>query len=86
MTAEAVITVNRSCWPARGAHALINRDLLESACYRPYHHWAFGGIEDVISLAVVLLFAITTNHPFIQGNKRTAFAAMTFFWKIMVCI
>jgi len=33
----------------------------------------------VISLAVVLVFAIAANHPFIQGNKRTAFAAMIFF-------
>ncbi|MBA3812359.1 MAG: type II toxin-antitoxin system death-on-curing family toxin [Caulobacteraceae bacterium] len=60
-------------------HVLISRDLLEAACSRPYHHWAFGGIEDVVALSVILLFAIAENHPFIQGNKRTAFAAMVFF-------
>lgn len=80
MTADAVVAINRELLAGAGEpHALIDRGLLESACQRPYHHWAFGGVEDLISLAVVLVFAIAANHPFVQGNKRTAFAAMVFF-------
>lgn len=29
--------------------------------------------EDIIAAAAVLLFGIITLHPFIEGNKRTAF-------------
>jgi death-on-curing protein len=33
----------------------------------------------VAKLATLLLFAIAENHAFLQGNKRTAFAAMVGF-------
>jgi len=32
-----------------------------------------------VSLAVTLLFALARNHPFEQGNKRTAFEAALIF-------
>jgi death-on-curing protein len=52
---------------------------LIGACQRPNNHWHYDGIEDIVSLSVVLLFGIAKNHPFIQGNKRTGFAAMVMF-------
>jgi death-on-curing protein len=57
----------------------LSRELVESACDRPHNHWAYDGVEDVVSLAAILLFGIAANHAFLQGNKRTAFAAMSFF-------
>ena len=53
--------------------------LLEGALARPYSHWTYGGEADVVALAITLLFAITSNHPFAQGNKRTAFEAAILF-------
>lgn len=52
--------------------------LLESAVARPINHWHYGE-RDVVALAVALLLGIARNHPFLQGNKRTAFAAADYF-------
>lgn len=50
----------------------MKRNELESACARPRNLWAYEGEEDVLALAVALLAGIAHNHPFAQGNKRTA--------------
>lgn len=60
-------------------HALISRELLESACARPQHLWTYDQTADVADLATSLTFGIAKNHPFAQGNKRTAFYAMIGF-------
>lgn len=36
-------------------------------------------MEDVVVLAVRLLFAIAESHAFVQGNKRTGFVAAVMF-------
>jgi death on curing protein len=59
-------------------HFLRDRGLLESALARPRNFFGFGE-EDVVVLAVVLMAGIARAHPFEQGNKRTAFAAMRLF-------
>jgi death-on-curing protein len=51
---------------------------LESALARPINHWHYGE-ADVVALAVALLLGVARNHPFLQGNKRTAFAAAEYF-------
>jgi death on curing protein len=52
--------------------------LLESAVARPRNHWTYGETDTVI-LAVALLLGIARNHPFEQGNKRTAYTAADSF-------
>jgi len=59
-------------------HGLLSREGLESACAKPHNHWAYGETDPAV-LATELLFGIARNHPFQQGNKRTAFAAMIGF-------
>lgn len=52
-------------------------DMLESACFRP--QTALGGVlkyYTVESAAAALLHALVNNHPFYNGNKRTALVAM----------
>jgi death on curing protein len=56
-------------------HLLRDRGLLESALARPQHLWAYTGEQDIARLAAALLFGIAKNHPFAQGNKRTAWTA-----------
>ncbi len=52
--------------------------LLDSALGRPRHLFAYGS-TDPLDLAAALAFGIAKNHPFHDGNKRTAFmAAYTF--------
>jgi death on curing protein len=56
-------------------HALIDQGLLESALGRPLNLWLYKDEQDLVRLATALLFGIARNHPFQQGNKRTAWTA-----------
>ncbi len=60
-------------------HLVRDVGLLESAVYRPQQHYAFQDERDTVTLAVILLVGIARNHPFEQGNKRTAFEAAAIF-------
>jgi death-on-curing protein len=59
-------------------HVVRDMSGLESAIGRPINHWHYGE-TDVVALAVALLLGVARNHPFLQGNKRTAFAAADYF-------
>jgi death on curing protein len=56
------------------------RDLgaLESALFRPQS----GYYKDLIEEASALLESLTINHPFLDGNKRAAFAITDVFLNI----
>jgi death-on-curing protein len=55
-----------------------NLGLLDSALAAPRHHYTYGE-RDIFVLAAAYAYGITRNHPFLDGNKRTAFlAAYTF--------
>lgn len=56
-------------------HALRDAGLLESAWAKPQNRWAYENETDVVRLAVALMAGVAQNHPFQQGNKRTAFEA-----------
>lgn len=51
---------------------------LESALFRPQT----GYYEDIVAEAAALLESLAINHPFIDGNKRIAFAAADVFLRI----
>ncbi|MET0597623.1 MAG: type II toxin-antitoxin system death-on-curing family toxin [Mesorhizobium sp.] len=61
-----------------GAAGVRDEGLLESALYRPLQKEAYGE-PDLCDLAAAYLFGIVKNHPFIDGNKRTTFAAADLF-------
>lgn len=66
-----------------GSPELRSRDLLESAVAAPGA--AFGGesvFSDVIEVAAAYLFYLCSNHPFVDGNKRTALGACIVFLKL----
>jgi death on curing protein len=52
--------------------------LLESALARPKNLGGYGS-PDVAALAEAYGFGIARNHPFADGNKRTAFVAIELF-------
>lgn len=52
---------------------------LASAPMRPRQLFHYDGVEDLAALAVRLMMAVVTAHPFEQGNKRTGFAAAEVF-------
>ena len=63
-----------------GSEGLRDPDLLDSAVAQPMA--AFGGQflnRDLFEMAAALLTSLVMNHPFVDGNKRTAVAsALTF--------
>ena len=61
-----------------GADGLRDFGLLESALARPINKFAYGE-SDLAALAAAYGFGIARNHPFIDGNKRTALASMIVF-------
>jgi death on curing protein len=63
-------------------HAVISRDLLESAAGRPRTYLAYNETASIVELGVVLIEAIGKNHCFVQGNKRTAFHAGIAFMRV----
>ena len=61
-----------------GPSGLRDRGLLESALARPLNQYAYGK-EDVAALAAAYGFGLAQNHPFVDGNKRTALLAVVTF-------
>src|SRR6202166_188445 len=61
-----------------GSHGVRDQGLLEAALYRPQT----GYYADLIEEAAALWESLGQNHPFIDGNKRTAFAATYTFLEI----
>ena len=64
-----------------GASGLRDESLLESALAAPKNHFEYEQ-ADVFKLAAAYAFALTSNHPFVDGNKRTAFAAAGIFLEL----
>lgn len=56
-------------------------NLLESALARP-QQLAHYGEPDAADLAASYGFGLARNHPFVDGNKRTAFVATELFLAI----
>jgi death-on-curing protein len=78
LTVEEVIAINAT---EVGPNLLGDRGLLESAVVRPQQS---AGGEDaypgIHSKAAALLHSLAKNHPFIDGNKRTAVLSCGFFY------
>ena len=63
-----------------GKSGLRDRAGLESALARPRQLFAYGGAGvDMPALAAAYAFGIARNHPFVDGNKRTAYVACRTF-------
>ena len=54
-----------------GPTGIRDRGALESALARPVNQWNYGE-DDRCALAAAYAFGIARNHPFVDGNKRTA--------------
>ena len=61
-----------------GAAGIRDTGLLDSALPRPLHRAAYGK-PDAAELAASYAFGIARNHPFVDGNKRTAFVVLELF-------
>ncbi len=75
LTIEEVIAINTGIVNATGGSiGLRDAGALAMCVAKPFQ--SFGGNEtypDVFTKAAAILESIARNHPFIDGNKRTAF-------------
>jgi death-on-curing protein len=62
-----------------GLSGVRDAGLLDSALARPQNRHAYDSEADLTALAAAYAFGIARNHPFIDGNKRTAFVAAELF-------
>lgn len=66
-----------------GSAGVRDATLLESALARPQQLFAYGDpAPDLAELAASLTFGLARNHPFVDGNKRTAAAACETFLEL----
>jgi len=78
---DGVLAIHAEVLAAHGGRrGLRDRGLLESAVAAPQA--SFGGnplMKDAVEIAAAYLFYLCSNHPFVDGNKRTALASALVF-------
>lgn len=63
-----------------GGTGIRDRGMFESAMARPLQLRAYGDENtDIPELAAAYAFGIARNHPFVDGNKRTAYVTCRTF-------
>ena len=81
LSVESVEAIHQEVLSAHGGkRGLRDRALLEAAVAAPQA--TYGGealIKDVVDIAAAYLFYLCRNHPFNDGNKRTALATCLVF-------
>lgn len=67
-----------------GGDGLRDAGLLSSALARPENAAAYG-TPDAAALAAAYAFGLAKNHPFVDGNKRTAWVVARLFLALNGC-
>src|SRR3954447_2101174 len=80
LSLELVLVVhNRQLAEHGGPEGVRDMNALESALARPRNLLAYGDKPSLFRLAAAYAAGIAKNHPFLDGNKRTALVVcMTF--------
>jgi len=68
-----------------GLAGVRDEGLFLSAMARPQNLAAYGNRPDAADLATAYAFGLARNHPFLDGNKRTAFVVMELFLNLNGC-
>jgi len=75
ITTESIIEIHKIVIDSTGgSQGIRSLGALESALFSPLA--TFDGIDlypEMVGKAAMLLYSISSNHPFVDGNKRTAF-------------
>jgi death-on-curing protein len=79
LNVDNVIQINKKVTAKYGGiHSLRDIGLLESSVNSAIHNYQYEKL-DLIALSAIYLFSIIQNHPFLDGNKRTAVMSMLIF-------
>ena len=69
-----------------GGAGIRDEGLLQSALARPRQRYAYGQPPpDLAELAASLAYGLARNHPFVDGNKRTAHVCYRVFLALNGC-
>ncbi|NJM72127.1 MAG: type II toxin-antitoxin system death-on-curing family toxin [Scytonema sp. RU_4_4] len=81
---EVVVAIHRRQLAEHGGlEGIRDEGLLQSALYRPKNLLAYSeSPPDAASLTAAYAYGIVKNHPFVDGNKRTAYVVMRTFLKL----
>ena len=71
------VKILNSC--IEGASCVRDESMLESAVHSPINQQHYANENDPARLAAALSSRLIKNHPFANGNKRTALLAANFF-------
>jgi death-on-curing protein len=83
LTVPAIIAIQEELISRYGGvSGLRSRELLESAVARPKHLASYKKRITVPDLAASYAWRLLRNHPFVDGNKRTALAAAVVFLEL----
>lgn len=87
LRADVVLAIHRRQLAEHGgAEGLRDAGLLAAALDRPRNLASYGDPEpDLPALAAAYAFGLARNHPFIDGNKRTAFVVCRAFLILNGC-
>ena len=61
-----------------GSPGIRDENLLGASLARPKHLFTYGE-PSIFDLAAAYSYGLANNHPFVDGNKRTAFMVMYTF-------
>lgn len=71
--ADALIAHELELTAHGGSEGVRDAGLLDSALAKPKNMWAYSdSVPSLAELAAAYAFGISSNHPFVDGNKRTA--------------
>ena len=76
---ETVRTIHSRQIAEHGGREGRDEGLLLSTLARPRNLYRYGENIDIPGLAASYAYGIAKNHPFIDGNKRTALVVMRLF-------
>ena len=77
---EAVVAIHRMLLAEHGGgEGVRDTKLLDSALNRAKQKFSYEDNSTIFDLAAAYSFGIAKNHPFVDGNKRTAFTIGVIF-------
>ena len=65
-----------------GSPGLRDAALLKSALACPLQHHAYRPEVDIVELGALYTASVVSNHPFVDGNKRTGFVVGILFLEL----
>jgi death-on-curing protein len=79
---DALILHDRLLALHGGASGVRDAGLLASALARPRQYFSYTQDPSIIHMAALYTAGIVSNHPFVDGNKRTGFVIGVLFLEV----